>query len=70
MDDVADDEAEVVARVALRAAGDGLGVDVEADDVRCGAHRSLPALFVQADDGEIIHLDGLVGFAEEHHAKW
>lgn len=25
---------------------------------------------VQADDGEIIRLDGLVGFAEEHHAKW
>ena len=25
---------------------------------------------VQADDGEILHLDGLVGFAEEHHARW
>ena len=25
---------------------------------------------VTADDGEIIRLDGLVGFAEEHHAKW
>ncbi len=25
---------------------------------------------VQADDGEVIRLDGLVGFAEEHHAKW
>jgi len=23
-----------------------------------------------ADDGEVIRLDGLVGFAEEHHAKW
>ncbi len=22
------------------------------------------------DDGEIIRLDGLIGFAEEHHAKW
>lgn len=25
---------------------------------------------VQADDGEIIHVDGLSGFAEEHHARW
>ena len=25
---------------------------------------------VQADDSEVIRLDGLVGFAEEHHAKW
>jgi hypothetical protein len=25
---------------------------------------------VMADDGESIRLDGLVGFAEEHHAKW
>jgi hypothetical protein len=25
---------------------------------------------VQADDGEIIPLQGLVGFAEEHHARW
>jgi hypothetical protein len=25
---------------------------------------------VTADDGEVIRLDGLVGFAEEHHAKW
>ena len=25
---------------------------------------------VQADDGEIIELNGLVGFAEEHHARW
>jgi hypothetical protein len=25
---------------------------------------------VTADDGEVIQLDGLVGFAEEHHAKW
>jgi hypothetical protein len=25
---------------------------------------------VRADDGEIIHLDGLIGFAEEHHARW
>ncbi|MBE0697748.1 MAG: DUF2804 family protein, partial [Anaerolineaceae bacterium] len=25
---------------------------------------------VSADDGEVIQLDGLVGFAEEHHAKW
>jgi len=22
------------------------------------------------DDGEVLHLDGLVGFAEEHHARW
>ncbi len=25
---------------------------------------------VRADDGELIRLDGLVGFAEEHHARW
>ena len=25
---------------------------------------------VTADDGEVIQLDGLIGFAEEHHAKW
>ena len=25
---------------------------------------------VVADDGEEIHIDGLVGFAEEHHARW
>lgn len=25
---------------------------------------------VRTDDGESIHLDGLVGFAEEHHARW
>jgi len=25
---------------------------------------------VQADDGEIVRLEGLVGFAEEHHARW
>jgi len=25
---------------------------------------------VQTDDGEIIHLDELAGFAEEHHARW
>ena len=25
---------------------------------------------VTADDGEVIQLDGLLGFAEEHHAKW
>ena len=25
---------------------------------------------VRADDGEVLHLDGLVGFAEEHHARW
>jgi hypothetical protein len=23
-----------------------------------------------ADDGEVITIDGLIGFAEEHHAKW
>jgi hypothetical protein len=23
-----------------------------------------------ADDGEVIHLDGLIGWAEEHHARW
>jgi hypothetical protein len=25
---------------------------------------------VRADDGEAIQLDGLIGFAEEHHARW
>jgi len=25
---------------------------------------------VVADDGEVIRLDGIVGFAEEHHARW
>jgi hypothetical protein len=25
---------------------------------------------VAADDGEVIRLDGLIGFSEEHHAKW
>lgn len=25
---------------------------------------------VQTDDGESIRLDGLIGFAEEHHARW
>jgi hypothetical protein len=25
---------------------------------------------VTADDGEVINLDGLIGWAEEHHAKW
>ncbi len=25
---------------------------------------------VTADDGEVIHLDGLIGWAEEHHARW
>ncbi len=25
---------------------------------------------VRADDGEVLTIDGLVGFAEEHHAKW
>ncbi len=25
---------------------------------------------VQTDEGERIHLDGLIGFAEEHHARW
>jgi len=25
---------------------------------------------VTADDGEVIRLDGLIGFSEEHHAKW
>jgi hypothetical protein len=24
----------------------------------------------RADDGETIRLDGLIGFAEEHHARW
>lgn len=23
-----------------------------------------------ADDGEIVALDGLIGFAKEHHARW
>jgi len=22
------------------------------------------------DDGEVLYLDGLIGFAEEHHARW
>jgi hypothetical protein len=22
------------------------------------------------DDGEVIKMDGLIGWAEEHHAKW
>jgi hypothetical protein len=25
---------------------------------------------VHANDGETIHLDELIGFAEEHHARW
>ncbi len=25
---------------------------------------------VQADDGEMIQLDGMGGFAEEYHARW
>jgi hypothetical protein len=25
---------------------------------------------VTADDGEVLHLDGLIGWAEEHHARW
>jgi hypothetical protein len=25
---------------------------------------------VVADDSEVIHLDGLIGWAEEHHARW
>ncbi|HET91444.1 MAG TPA: DUF2804 family protein [Chloroflexi bacterium] len=25
---------------------------------------------VHTDDGEVIRLDGLIGFAEEHHAQW
>jgi hypothetical protein len=25
---------------------------------------------VRADDGEVIRIDGLTGFAEEHHARW
>jgi hypothetical protein len=24
----------------------------------------------QGNNGEVIRLDGLVGFAEEHHARW
>jgi hypothetical protein len=26
--------------------------------------------WLRTDDGEIIQLDGLIGFAEEHHARW
>ncbi len=26
--------------------------------------------FVKTDDGETVHIEGLVGFAEEHHARW
>ncbi|HAJ38135.1 MAG TPA: DUF2804 domain-containing protein [Chloroflexi bacterium] len=26
--------------------------------------------YVKTDDGERIHVDGLIGFAEEHHARW
>jgi len=25
---------------------------------------------VRSDDGELVRLDGLIGFAEEHHARW
>ena len=25
---------------------------------------------VKTDDGEVIAIDGLIGFAEEHHARW
>ncbi|MCK4314518.1 MAG: DUF2804 family protein, partial [Anaerolineae bacterium] len=25
---------------------------------------------VHTDDGEVLRLDGLIGFAEEHHARW
>jgi hypothetical protein len=25
---------------------------------------------VRADDGEGVRLDDLIGFAEEHHARW
>jgi hypothetical protein len=25
---------------------------------------------VAADDGEVIEIDGLIGFAEEHQARW
>jgi len=25
---------------------------------------------VTADDGEVIRLNGLIGFAEEHQARW
>jgi hypothetical protein len=25
---------------------------------------------VTADDGEVIQIDDLIGFAEEHHASW
>jgi hypothetical protein len=25
---------------------------------------------VQTDDGETLCLNGLIGFAEEHHARW
>lgn len=24
----------------------------------------------RTDDGQVLHLDGLIGFAEEHHARW
>ena len=24
----------------------------------------------RTDDGRVLHLDGLIGFAEEHHARW
>lgn len=25
---------------------------------------------LRADNGEVIRLEGLIGFAEEHHARW
>jgi hypothetical protein len=25
---------------------------------------------IVADNGETIQIDGLIGFAEEHHARW
>jgi hypothetical protein len=25
---------------------------------------------VKTDDGELVHLEGLIGFAEEHRARW
>jgi hypothetical protein len=28
------------------------------------------ATLARTDDGEMIQIDDLVGFAEEHHAKW
>ncbi len=31
-----------------------------------GRYRGM----VKTDDGEVIALDGLIGFAEEHHARW